>query len=53
MRLNLLELVQVPLDDIASFRHVKLITQPGVACQLAEGVLDPTASLINIFNFLK
>ncbi|KAK4812332.1 hypothetical protein QYF61_017109 [Mycteria americana] len=38
----LLELVQVPLDGIPSFRHVNRTTQLGV-CKLAEGALDATS----------
>jgi len=38
----LLELVQVPLDDILSLGQVKCTTQLGVICKLAEGALNPT-----------
>ncbi|KAK4810922.1 hypothetical protein QYF61_013330 [Mycteria americana] len=38
---QLLQLVQVPLDDILSLRHVNCTTQLGVICKLAEGALDP------------
>ncbi|KAK4822945.1 hypothetical protein QYF61_023445 [Mycteria americana] len=43
----LLQLVQVPLDDIPSFRHVNCTTQLGVICKLAEGALDPTLYIID------
>ncbi|KAK4817103.1 hypothetical protein QYF61_027966 [Mycteria americana] len=36
----LLQLVQVPLDDILSFWHVNCTTQLGVICKLAEGALN-------------
>ncbi|KAK4816343.1 LOW QUALITY PROTEIN: hypothetical protein QYF61_015657 [Mycteria americana] len=36
----LLQLVQVPLDDIPSFWCVSCTTQLGVICKLAEGALD-------------
>ena len=46
----LLELVQVPLDGILSLRRVNRSTQFGAVCKLAEGVLDPTMSLMKILN---
>ncbi|KAK4822567.1 LOW QUALITY PROTEIN: hypothetical protein QYF61_016136 [Mycteria americana] len=42
----LLQLVQVPLNGIPSLRHVNHTTQLGVICKFAEGVLDPTMSLM-------
>ena len=39
---SLLELIQVPLDDILSLRRVDCTTQPGVICKLAEGALNPS-----------
>ncbi|KAK4811013.1 LOW QUALITY PROTEIN: hypothetical protein QYF61_015717 [Mycteria americana] len=36
----LLQIVQVPLDDIPSFWRVNCTTQLGVICRLAEGALD-------------
>ncbi|KAK4817045.1 hypothetical protein QYF61_026353 [Mycteria americana] len=43
----LLQLVQVPLDDILSFWRVNCTTQLGVICKLAEGALDPTVCVID------
>ncbi|KAK4821878.1 hypothetical protein QYF61_004394 [Mycteria americana] len=43
----LLQLVQVPLDDIPSLRRVSRTTQLGVICKLAEGALDPTVYVID------
>lgn len=42
----LLELVQVPVDDIVSLRHVIHTTQLSVSCRLAEGALNPTVYII-------
>ncbi|KAK4832304.1 LOW QUALITY PROTEIN: hypothetical protein QYF61_021703, partial [Mycteria americana] len=36
----LLQLVQVPLDDILSLRRVNCTTQLGAVCKFAEGVID-------------
>ncbi|KAK4807078.1 hypothetical protein QYF61_018419 [Mycteria americana] len=38
----LLEIVQVPLDDIPSLSQISCTTQLGVICKLAEGALNPT-----------
>jgi len=46
----LLELVQVPLDGSPSLRHVDYTTQLGVICELDEGALDPTTSLMKILT---
>ncbi|KAK4815509.1 LOW QUALITY PROTEIN: hypothetical protein QYF61_003067, partial [Mycteria americana] len=43
----LLQLVQVPLDDLLSFRRVNCTTQLGVICKLAEGALDLTVNVID------
>ncbi|KAK4818851.1 LOW QUALITY PROTEIN: hypothetical protein QYF61_020070 [Mycteria americana] len=43
----LLQLVQVPLDDISSFWSVNCTTQLGVICKLAEGALDLTVNVID------
>jgi len=43
----LLKLIQVPLDDIPSLRHVNHTTQLGVVCKLAEGALDLTVYVID------
>ncbi|KAK4806791.1 hypothetical protein QYF61_005587 [Mycteria americana] len=43
----LLQLVQVPLDDIPSFWHVNCTTQLGVICRLAEGALDLSVNVID------
>ncbi|KAK4828850.1 LOW QUALITY PROTEIN: hypothetical protein QYF61_000907 [Mycteria americana] len=43
----LLQLVQVPLDDIPPFWHVNCTTQLGVICKLAEGALDPAICVID------
>ncbi|CAN0123198.1 unnamed protein product, partial [Bubo scandiacus] len=42
-----LELVQVPLDDIPSLRHVNSTTQLGVIFKLVEGALNPTVYVID------
>ncbi|KAK4820014.1 hypothetical protein QYF61_017393 [Mycteria americana] len=41
----LLQLVQVPQDDILSFWCVNCTTQLGVICRIAEGALDLTVSI--------
>ncbi|KAK4816838.1 hypothetical protein QYF61_023902 [Mycteria americana] len=43
----LLQLVQVPLDDIPSFWCVNCTTQLGVICKLAEGALDLAVNVID------
>ncbi|KAK4830334.1 LOW QUALITY PROTEIN: hypothetical protein QYF61_010098 [Mycteria americana] len=43
----LLQLVQVPLDDIPSFWHVNCTTRLGVICKLAEGALDLAVNVID------
>ncbi|KAK4818846.1 hypothetical protein QYF61_020065, partial [Mycteria americana] len=43
----LLQLVQVPLDDILSFWSVNCTTQLGVICKLAEGALDLAVNVID------
>ncbi|KAK4817730.1 hypothetical protein QYF61_026530 [Mycteria americana] len=43
----LLQLVQVPLDDIPSFWRVSCTTQLGVICKLAEGALNLTVNVID------
>ncbi|KAK4826718.1 LOW QUALITY PROTEIN: hypothetical protein QYF61_010933 [Mycteria americana] len=43
----LLQLVQVPLDDIPSFWHVSCPTQLGVICKLVEGALDLAVNVID------
>ncbi|KAK4819472.1 LOW QUALITY PROTEIN: hypothetical protein QYF61_004698 [Mycteria americana] len=43
----LLQLVQVPLDDIPSFWRVNCTTQLGVICKLAEGALDLAVNVID------
>ncbi|KAK4806259.1 LOW QUALITY PROTEIN: hypothetical protein QYF61_013403 [Mycteria americana] len=43
----LLQLVQVPLDDIPSFWCVNCTTQLGVICKLAEGALNPTVYVVD------
>ncbi|KAK4816292.1 LOW QUALITY PROTEIN: hypothetical protein QYF61_014590 [Mycteria americana] len=43
----LLQLVQVPLDDILSFWCVSCTTQLGVICKLAEGALDLAVNVID------
>ncbi|KAK4820477.1 LOW QUALITY PROTEIN: hypothetical protein QYF61_027938, partial [Mycteria americana] len=43
----LLQLVQVPLDDIPSFWPVNCTTQLGVICKLAEGALDLAVDAID------
>ncbi|KAK4828015.1 LOW QUALITY PROTEIN: hypothetical protein QYF61_022792 [Mycteria americana] len=43
----LLQLVQVPLDDIPSFWCVKCTTQLGVICRLAEGALHLAVNVID------
>ncbi|KAK4821646.1 hypothetical protein QYF61_026507 [Mycteria americana] len=43
----LLQLVQVPLDDIPSFWRVRCTTQLGVICKLAEGALDLAVNVID------
>ncbi|KAK4815839.1 hypothetical protein QYF61_008442 [Mycteria americana] len=43
----LVQLVQVPLDDILCFWPVSCTTQLGVACQLAEGTLDLAVNVID------
>jgi len=48
-----LRLVRVPLDGIASLRHVDRTAQLSVICGFAEGALDPTVYIIDIFCFLK
>ncbi|KAK4827314.1 hypothetical protein QYF61_016564 [Mycteria americana] len=42
-----LQLVQVPLDGILSFRCVNCTTQLGVICKLAEGALDLAVNVID------
>jgi len=46
----LLQLVQVPLDGILSFRCVICTTPLGVICKLAEGALDLSKSLMKMLN---
>jgi len=46
----LLELVQVLLNGILSFRRVHCTTHLGVICKLAEGALNPTMLLMKILN---
>jgi len=46
----LLQLVQVPLDGISSFRHVNCTTQLGVVCKHAEDALDLVKSLMKKIN---
>ncbi|KAK4814944.1 LOW QUALITY PROTEIN: hypothetical protein QYF61_006888, partial [Mycteria americana] len=43
----LLQLAQVPLDDIPSFLHVNCTTQLGVDCKLAEGTLDLAVNVVD------
>ncbi|KAK4810853.1 LOW QUALITY PROTEIN: hypothetical protein QYF61_008825 [Mycteria americana] len=43
----LLQLAQVPLDDIPSFWRVNCTTQLGVICKLAEGALDLAVNVID------
>ncbi|KAK4824741.1 hypothetical protein QYF61_018213 [Mycteria americana] len=43
----LLQLVQVPLDDILSFWRVNYTIQLGVICKLAEGALDLAVNVID------
>lgn len=43
----LLQLVQLPLDDILSLRFVNHNTQLGDICRLAEGALSPTVCVID------
>ncbi|KAK4814468.1 hypothetical protein QYF61_018986 [Mycteria americana] len=43
----LLQLVQVPLDDIPSFWRVSCTTQLGVICRLTEGALDLSVNVID------
>ncbi|KAK4824285.1 hypothetical protein QYF61_012845 [Mycteria americana] len=43
----LLQLVQVPLDDIPSFWRVNCTTQLGVICKLAEGALNLAVNVID------
>ncbi|KAK4815789.1 hypothetical protein QYF61_007229 [Mycteria americana] len=43
----LLQVVQVPLDDIPSFWRVNCTTQLGVICKLAEGALDLAINVID------
>jgi len=46
----LLDLVQIPLDGIPSLRSVDHFTQFGVICNLAEGALDSSMSLMKILH---
>lgn len=46
----LLELVQVSLDAIPSFRWDNHTTQFGVILKFAEGALDPFVSLMKLLN---
>lgn len=43
----LLELVQISLDGILSFRFVIHATQLSVVCKLSEGPLNPTVYVID------
>ncbi|TRZ09630.1 hypothetical protein HGM15179_017476 [Zosterops borbonicus] len=43
----LLELVQVPLNDILSFRCVSCTIQLDAICRFVEGALDPSALVTN------
>lgn len=47
---SLLELVQVPLDGIPSFRSVNCTSQLGVICKCAKCALVPSLSLMKILN---
>ncbi|TRZ17906.1 hypothetical protein HGM15179_009199 [Zosterops borbonicus] len=44
---QILELVQVPLDGILSFRYGSHMTHLGVICRFARGDLDPFVHVIN------
>lgn len=46
----LLELVQVSLDAIPSFRWDNHTTQFGAILKFAEGALDPFVSLMKLLN---